>query len=39
MKKYTVEKIRIPAGGRAVKLLILRPTAHRRAPEDTTSVL
>ena len=39
MKKYTVEKIRIPAGGRAVKLLILRPTAHRRAPEDTTGVL
>ena len=39
MKKYTVERIRIPSGDRAMKLLILRPGAHRRAPEDTPGVL
>lgn len=39
MKQYTVEKRNILSGGRECKLLILRPTAARKQPEQTPGIL
>jgi acetyl esterase/lipase len=39
MKKYTVEKRKIPSTGRDIKILIFRPTAARKAPARTPGVL
>ena len=39
MKKYTVEKRKIPSTGRDIRILIFRPTAARKAPEQTPGVL
>ena len=39
MKRYTVQKIKIPTAAGAVKLLILRPTVSAKAPEQTPGIL
>ena len=39
MKRYTVEKRKIPSVARDVKLLILRPAAAKRAPKKTPGIL
>lgn len=39
MKKYTLRRQRIPSPGGSMNLLILQPTASRRAPEETPGVL
>ena len=39
MKKYTVEKRKIPSTGRDIKILIFRPTAAKKAPVQTPGIL
>ena len=39
MKKYTVEKRKIPSTRRDIKILIFRPTAARKVPAQTPGVL
>ena len=39
MKKYAVEKRRIPSTGRDVKILIFRPVSAKKTPEETTGIL
>ena len=39
MRKYTVEKRKIPSTGRDIKILIFRPTAAKKEPEQTPGVL
>jgi len=39
MKKYTVEKRKIPSTGRDIKILIFRPTAAKKDPAQTPGVL
>ena len=39
MKKYTVEKRKIPSTGRDIKILIFRPTAAKKEPAQTPGVL
>ena len=39
MKGYTVEKRKIPSTGRDIKILIFRPTAAKKEPSKTPSVL
>ena len=39
MKKFTVEKRKIPSTGRDIKILIFRPTAAKKAPAQTPGVL
>ena len=39
MKKYTVEKRKIPSTGRDIKILIFRPTAARKEPAQTPGIL
>lgn len=39
MKKYTVEKRKIPSAGRDVRILIFRPTAAKKDPARTPGVL
>lgn len=39
MKKYAVEKRRIPSTGRDVKILIFRPVSAKKPPEETTGIL
>ena len=38
-KKYSVSRIAIPAGGRHMKLLILRPTVNRQPRDKTPGIL
>ena len=39
MKKYTVEKRKIPSTGRDIKILIFRPTAAKKEPAQTPGIL
>ena len=39
MKKYTVEKRKIPSTGRDIKILIFRPTMAKKEPAQTPGVL
>ena len=39
MKKYTVEKRKIPSTGRDIKMLIFRPTVSKKEPEKTPGIL
>ncbi|MBE6935442.1 MAG: alpha/beta hydrolase, partial [Ruminococcaceae bacterium] len=39
MKKYTVEKRKIPSTGRDIKILIFRPTVAKKEPTRTPGVL
>ena len=39
MRKYTVEKRKIPSTGRDIKILILRPTVSKKEPEKTPGIL
>ena len=39
MKKYTVEKRKIPSTGRDIKILIFRPTTAKKEPAQTPGVL
>ena len=39
MKKYTVEKRKIPSIGRDIKILIFRPTVAKKAPAQTPGIL
>jgi len=39
MKKYTVEKRKIPSTGRDIKILIFRPTTARRVTAQTPGIL
>jgi len=39
MKKYTVEKRKIPSTGRDIKILIFRPTTTRKEPAQTPGIL
>ena len=39
MKKYTVEKRKIPSTGRDIKILIFRPTVAKKVPTQTPGVL
>ena len=39
MKRYTVEKRKIPSTGRDIKILIFRPTAAKKDPAQTLGVL
>ena len=39
MKKYTVEKRKIPSAGRDIKILIFRPTTAKKAPAQTPGIL
>ena len=39
MRKYTVEKRKIPSTGRDIKILIFRPTAARKEPAQTPGIL
>ena len=39
MKRYTVEKRKIPSTGRDIKLLIFRPTAAKKDPAQTPGIL
>ena len=39
MRKYTVEKRKIPSTGRDIKLLIFRPTAAKKDPAQTPGIL
>ena len=39
MKKYTVEKRKIPSTGRDIKILIFRPTAAKKEPTQTPGIL
>ena len=39
MKKYTVEKRKIPSTGRDIKILVFRPTTARKVPAQTPGVL
>ena len=39
MKKYTVEKRKIPSTGRDIKILIFRPTVAKKEPAQTPGVL
>lgn len=39
MKKYSTEKRKIPSTGRDIKILIFRPTAAKKVPEQTPGVL
>ena len=39
MKRYTVEKQKIPSTGRDIKILIFRPTAAKKEPAQTPGVL
>ena len=39
MKKFTVERRRIPTSGGGMDILILRPTVSKRAPEKTPGIL
>ncbi len=39
MKKYTIEKRKIPSTGRDIKILTFRPTAAKKMPTQTPGVL
>lgn len=39
MKRFTVQKQKIPSTGKDIRLLIFRPTAAKKAPEDTPAIL
>ena len=39
MKKYTVEKRKIPSTGRDIKILIFRPTVAKKEPVQTPGIL
>ena len=39
MKKYTVEKRKIPSTGRDIKILIFRPVAAKKEPTETPGIL
>lgn len=39
MKKYTVEKRKIPSTERDIKILIFRPTVNKKAPSQTPGIL
>ena len=39
MKKYTVEKRKLPSTGRDIKMLIFRPTVSKKEPEKTPGIL